>query len=443
MFALENYFSAQAFFIILRETLESAIIVSVLLAFLKQSLLSYNHQTVDHNGGNVQAPSRADVNEDQDEDEVALRYELNETLYKKLRLQVWLGSFAGLFLCLMIGGLFIVAFYLFETDLWSLTEHYWEGAFSVFASVVISVLGLAMLRLNKLRDKWTIKLSKLLLANHTTISNSLENSPENMGNTNTTITNNSFNNPIKENKSNNFINFTEKYSMFFLPFITTLREGLEAVVFIGGIGINSPLSSIPLSLILGVLFGVAIGIFLYKSGDSMPLKIFLILSTCFLYLVAAGLFSKGIWQFELQHYINLCNGQDMSEVGSGPGSYDVTNSIWHVNCCNGEIDGGWMLFSAILGWTNSATYGSFFGYIAYWICVIVVLKGLLYEERNGILPFIPIKWQKKRMGKRLNFMRLAQKVSDSNSPLNLSNLNQTININNDRPSLDSSTPLIP
>lgn len=35
-----------------------------------------------------------------------------------------------------------------------------------------------------------------------------------------------------------------------------------------------------------------------RGGNFAPIHIFLVISTCFLYLVAAGLFSKGVWYFE-------------------------------------------------------------------------------------------------------------------------------------------------
>ena len=38
----------------------------------------------------------------------------------------------------------------------------------------------------------------------------------------------------------------------------------------------------------------------------------------------------------------------MSETGSGPGSYDIVKSVWHVNCCNGLTDGWWMVLMLFL-----------------------------------------------------------------------------------------------
>ncbi len=83
-----------------------------------------------------------------------------------------------------------------------------------------------------------------------------------------------------------------------------------------------------------------------RGGNAASLQTFLIVSTCFLYLVAAGLFSKAVWLFEADRVSsssrtdnrkltlwqwNKAIGADSSESGSGPGSYDIRKSVWHVN----------------------------------------------------------------------------------------------------------------
>ena len=89
--------------------------------------------------------------------------------------------------------------------------------------------------------------------------------------------------------------------------LTSRREGLEAVVFIGGVGLGLPAASFPLAVICGLLAGIIIGFVIYKGGNRFALQIFLIVSTCFLYLVAAGLFSKSVWNFEMHHVSVLCS----------------------------------------------------------------------------------------------------------------------------------------
>lgn len=113
------------------------------------------------------------------------------------------------------------------------------------------------------------------------------------------------------------------------------------------------------------------------------------ISTCFLYLVAAGLFSRAVWFFGNNAW-NHAIGGDASETGSGPGSYDIRQSVWHVNCCSPEINGGggWGIFNSLFGWTNSATYGSVLSYNLYWILVMVSFAVMRFQEKNGRLPFM-------------------------------------------------------
>lgn len=249
-------------------------------------------------------------------------------------------------------------------------------------------MGIKILRGSKMQDKWKNKLSTLI--NQSNYIGNIMRQPSDIS-----------------DLSGKVSNFSEKYAMFILPFVTTLREGMEAIVFIGGIGINENTSiwAIFNSFITALILGLLIGGLLYRLGNTLSLQWFLIASTGFLYLVAAGLFSKkkGVWNFELQRFINLCDGFDVSETGHGPGTYDISKSIWHVNCCNGELqDDGpfWMVLTAVLGWTNSATYGSVLSYNAYWITIILVFASLLFEEKHGRLPAIPLTWQKKRIARR-------------------------------------------
>ncbi|KAH8648646.1 iron transporter [Xylariales sp. PMI_506] len=327
-----DVFAIPVFFICFRESLESSIIVSVLLAFLKQSL-----QT-----------------------------EGDASIHKRLVRQVWIGVACGLFICLCVGAGMIGAFYALNEDLFANTEDIWEAVFSIIAVVIISLMGAALLRVNKLQDKWRIKLAQAL------------DEKENQ------VTATGIMGRIKS--------WSKKHVMFILPFVTVLREGLEAVVYIGGVSLGLPATSYPLAVICGLAAGCLIGFLLYRGGNTASLQIFLIISTCFLYLIAAGLFSKACWYIDNYEWSQVTGG-DASETGSGAGSYDITKSVWHVNCCNPEVDGGggWGIFNAILGWQNSATIGSVVSYNIYWLVIITSFFAMGYYERNGNLGvFTPV-----------------------------------------------------
>ena len=258
----------------------------------------------------------------------------------------------------------IGAFYGIGTDSWGKTEAVWEGVFALIASIIIALMGAALLRISKMQAKWRVKLAKALEA--------------------------------KDNRHAKFGSrvsaWAEKYAMFLLPFITILREGIEAIVFIGGVSLGVSASSIPLPTVCGLLAGSAVGFLIYKGGNKAPLQFFLIASTCFLYLVAAGLFSRSIWYFEANAWNHLTGG-DAAETGSGAGSYDIRSSVWHVNCCNPSLNGGggWGIFNALLGWQNSATYGSVIGYDLFWAVTILGFVVMRFQEKNGRLPFMKAK----------------------------------------------------
>lgn len=325
----KDVFSVPVFLVVFRETLETVIIVSVLLAFLKQTL---------------DGPNR-DV-----------------AVYKALVKQVWLGVAAGFFICLVIAAGIIGTFYTVGRDAWQANEYNYEGAFALIASVIISVVGVALLRVGKIQEKWRVKLAKALEA------------PVNAG--------------VGASRAGWLKRFAEKYAMFVLPFVTVLREGIEAIVFIAGVSFSAPATAVPLPVVVGLIVGSLVGYLLYRSGTTTRLQYFLVASTCLLYLVGAGLFSRAVWYFEAQQWNNIVGG-DAAEVGTGPGSYDIDKSVWHVNCCSPELNGGggWGIFNAILGWTNSATYGSVISYNLYWIAIVASLVTMRYREVKGHWPF--------------------------------------------------------
>lgn len=183
-------------------TAECSIIVSVLLAFLKQTL----------------------------------GHEENQNIRKRLVRQIWWGVGIGFVICLIVGGGMIGGFYALGKDTFGKTEDLWEGSFAILASFIISLMGAALLRVSKLQDKWRVKIAKAV--------------------------------EVKDSRhkkaKGNFNRWMEKYAMFILPFITVLREGLEAVVFIGGVGVGQPASAFPLAVICGLGAGILVGYLIYR-----------------------------------------------------------------------------------------------------------------------------------------------------------------------------------
>ena len=58
-----------------------------------------------------------------------------------------------------------------------------------------------------------------------------------------------------------------KWALLILPLITVLREGVEAVVFVGGVSLGQPATSIPLAAIVGIICGIIIGYLIYSFAS--------------------------------------------------------------------------------------------------------------------------------------------------------------------------------
>ena len=63
-----------------------------------------------------------------------------------------------------------------------------------------------------------------------------------------------------------------RWALVVLPLITVLREGIEAVVFVGGVSLGQPGTSIPLAAIVGIICGLFVGYLIYSfaSRTSQP-----------------------------------------------------------------------------------------------------------------------------------------------------------------------------
>jgi high-affinity iron transporter len=142
----------------------------------------------------------------------------------------------GVFVCICIGAGVIGAFYGLDKNVFSTAEFIWEGVFCLIAAVIITLMGAVLLRVNKLQDKWRDRIAKAIEA--------------------------------KDGSSmlqkGRFKQWSEKYAMFLLPFVTVLREGIEAVIFIGGVGLGLPASAFPLPVLSGLAAGCLVGYLIYK-----------------------------------------------------------------------------------------------------------------------------------------------------------------------------------
>ena len=104
-----------------------------------------------------------------------------------------------------------------------------------------------------------------------------------------------------------------------------------------------------------------LGYLIYRTGSTATLHWFLIGSTSCLFLIGAGLASKAIGYF--QYYVfSQGVGSDVSEVGDGPGSFQVAGNVWHLTYGNPEVDP----FEFLLSFPLTCLFPDWFAHDQWW-----------------------------------------------------------------------------
>ncbi|KAH7387650.1 hypothetical protein KP509_16G034600 [Ceratopteris richardii] len=297
-------FSVPAFFILFRETLEASIVLSVMLTLIDKIVEDRNSR-------------------------------------RTMKRKAWAGVVSGVALSLAAAAIFLSLYYTVAKKAWEKSEPLWEGVLGLIAVVLITLMAFSMIRVDTWREKWERKLTKVTVD----AVNEQEVNPEH---------------EVGRQRS--------KWALFLIPFTVVVREGVEAVIFLGGIGLEGSGTAYPLPAVIGGACGVIVGYVLYKGGGRVALKAFLGAATLLLFVIAAGLFAGSV--HELEEYT------------------DNEHFLWKLRCCDPEGNNGWSLLQALVGWRNEATRGTLSAYIVYWVFVIVALLLLRckWSRESGRLP---------------------------------------------------------
>lgn len=419
-------FAPAIFFIAAREALEASLVIGILSGMLENLVM--------HTKSAEDLRDEASLT-DHEREQADLK---RRTIVRKLRKVVLLGALTGLLIAFAIGAAFLAVFYTQVNDLYGKAEELWEGIFNLVAVLLITPMSLAILRAGNSKRKWKRKLESAFNDRHIQPARLRDEEGEstavNRGISSNDAASSSSSsarraaNASGDDEAHPKTTATEKLNpleavdvvptmsqnaqasrprrglrglfskpsgphlklrmnrgtlaLFTIPLITTLREGLEGVVFIGGVSLGLPATSIPLPAIVGLGVGLLIGYLIFRSGNVLSVRIFLVGSTCFLLLIASGMASRSVYYLQFYAYVRLV-GDSAAESGNGPGSYNSQGYIWHLNCCNPEANKGgtgWGILNSLVGWNNTATYGSVFMYIGYWFAVAGYLWYQIWRE---------------------------------------------------------------
>ncbi|WFC97012.1 hypothetical protein MBRA1_003679 [Malassezia brasiliensis] len=409
-------FAPAIFFIAFRESLEASLVIGILTGMLER----------------IVGKKREEMDPGQ------------RKLIKKLRIYVVCGALTGLLIAAIIGAVCLAVFYtsVSQTDVYGSMEELWEGILNLIAVILITPMSLAILQADKSRVKWRKKLAKAF-AGIETMSKGKEEMPnveENVAERTEGILHPEDADseghaplpPVEKvelDKSSDIQQFEKSKdkegvsiwrlirrpfdgeakgatAIFLIPLITTAREGLEAIVFIGGVSLGLPASSIPLPAIVGLIVGFLVGYLCFRAKGFSKMKPLLVTMTCCLLVISAGMFSRSVYYLEFYQYVKLV-GDAATEGGNSYGTYDARNYVWHLDCCNPEDKtdnggSGWSIFNTLVGWNNTATIGSLTSYCLYWVAIVAIVAVMWVNDRRtkeGKKPLVSkdqVKFWKKR-----------------------------------------------
>eukprot|EP00878_Enallax_costatus_P000214 GHUV01000275.1.p1 GENE.GHUV01000275.1~~GHUV01000275.1.p1 ORF type:complete len:461 (+),score=117.55 GHUV01000275.1:285-1667(+) len=271
----------------------------------------------------------------------------------RLKKHVWWGATAGIVMSIIAGGIFAAVYYLAQAKLFQgHGKLIFQGVISYVACILITYLGFAMMRFGNLEKKYMRKLDG---AAQKAVAKS-------------------------QGDSLNAATKAHAWSVFILAASAVLREGIESIIFLAGVGANTSFKAIPLACVAGLIVGLAVGFVIYYGGRSIrDLKIFFIASTVMLFAIAAGQVSLGT--------------QLLSKVGMfgyySPWSDELAwqyRPITDLNkCCSDEFADNkqfFVLAHAVVGYQSRPTPVIIILYCFYWA---VVLTFVFIKWRNGSL----------------------------------------------------------
>lgn len=156
-----------------------------------------------------------------------------------------------------------------------------------------------------------------------------------------------------------------KAGLFFLVFVSILREGVETVVFLGAASFESGDSSI-IGAILGIVAAVFLGYAIFVGSMKVNVKKFFNFTSLILILFAAGLVAGSVHEFEeagampviIEHVWNI----------NPPVNPDGSYPAFHENGLVGSIA------KSLFGYNGNPSFSEVLSYLVYIILVYLIWK---------------------------------------------------------------------
>lgn len=404
MVSIDDVWNTIPLFILFREAIEASIIVSVLISFCRR---------------------------------------MNATQLEK---QVWWGVGLGIVISIVFGIIFICLYYLASQSLFTGSNQlYFKASVSWIAAFMILILAFAMLRFMGWEEKWKRRL-EAMAAEQAVFDEAQKRAREEkeaaltgkgLDRIDSSASNsNSNSNSIEESSSLKRkqwydprgwfcpsapsesdaekgvkdpaagSSWTTRNAFFIAIFLTVIREGLESVIFLAGVG-NAKPTAIILPGIVGLICGCAVGFVLYYTGKTVRhIKWLLIVMALVLFFISAGQFETGA-NYLLKagafgtYYAGPLTApkSHITKFGDGDEFYFAPDNedgyrpvdvrpwwmipLWDISyCCSDKDEGNKFLAlsKAVVGYNSQPTWVDVVAYCGFWILIIALACWKFYKR---------------------------------------------------------------
>jgi high-affinity iron transporter len=150
---------------------------------------------------------------------------------------------------------------------------------------------------------------------------------------------------------------TGKRGVFFIAFVSVLREGIELGLFLTAVALASGNMQTLAGALLGLCVAALLGWSMFTATARLNLRRFFLITSVFLILFAAGLVARGVHEF--------------NEVGWIP---PVVEHIWNTGAFVTDNSVAGQLATALLGYNSSPSLTEIFAYLGFLGAVAIGLR---------------------------------------------------------------------
>mmetsp|Transcript_86 Transcript_86/g.146 ORF Transcript_86/g.146 Transcript_86/m.146 type:complete len:529 (-) Transcript_86:1702-3288(-) len=177
-----------------------------------------------------------------------------------------------------------------------------------------------------------------------------------------------------------------KWYLMLMVFLQILREGIETVIFLFGVGSvesSGGWRAVPLPGILGLLVGIVVAILMFKGLLRLNVEAFFLSTSMILVAFAAGLVSRAFHELQEANWFGPYKDKDGNTIESLQRNwYNAT--MWSTKaCCSDKSNEFFGMMRALFGYQDTPTFLEWMTYFAYWAIVAVILIWLYRDQIRG------------------------------------------------------------